>query len=334
MKSEERHKLQQNDLADTLAKIVETLKPYQNGILGGILLILVVILLTRWWNGKTARENDLISAEFYTASSRAFATGNPAELRSLVEKYPGSTAAPQAALTAADIYLNSACNLLFLNKAKANDELGEAVKIYEPLLPTLTNPFLKAQATFGLARAKECQNNLKDAKELYQEIVKNWPDGPYGVLATRRLADIERPATAEMYDKFAKTSTPSAFKDDMNLSDKSPISNPLGVPDEPVIKTGTIGEKLRQNLPGKEGIQAEDLLKDKLPPIGEPPPTEEKKTDETKPAGANQMPPEPTKPVEGEKPVDSGKPTDEKSATPPPANPPAPETPAPTENSK
>ena len=42
MKSEERHKLQQNELADYLAKVVEKIKPYQNAILGGIILVLVL----------------------------------------------------------------------------------------------------------------------------------------------------------------------------------------------------------------------------------------------------------------------------------------------------
>jgi predicted negative regulator of RcsB-dependent stress response len=306
MKSEERHKLQQNELADYLAKAVENLKPYQNGILGGIMLILVAILLVHWWNGKSAKENELASTEFYNATNKAMTTGNPSELVALVDKYPGHPSAPQAALTAGDIYLNSACTLLFSNKAKAKGELGDAVTIYQKVLPTLTNPFLKAQATFGLARTQECQNQLNDAKKNYEEIVKNWPDGPYGVLAARRLENLKSPSIKEKYDLFANAPDPKAFKDDLNISDKSLISDPTGVPEEPLIKTGTIGEKLRLDSSSKDIIKPEDILKDKTPPT-EPPATEEKKTDETKPADAAQMPPESSKPAEGEKPAEAAK---------------------------
>jgi hypothetical protein len=323
MKSEERHKLQQNELADYLAKAMERTKPYQNAILGGIILILVVILLVHWWNGKSATEQEVADAEIYRTLSVAMTTGDPTDLVAVADKYPDSPLALSGALTAADIYLNDACNLLFVNKLKANSDLESAVTLYTKLLPNVRDPFLKAKATFGLARAEECQNQLPKAKTHYQEIVSKWPDGPYGVLASRRLADIERPATKEMYDKFANYN-PKPFKDDSGILDKMQLSEPSGVPEEPLFKTDTLGEKM--NLPDakKDAINADDLLKDKSPPAGEQPATEEKKADETKPADAGQPTPEPAKPAEGEKPA----------TEPPAATPPAADAPAPTENGK
>ena len=332
MKSEERHKLQQNELADYLAKVVERVKPYQNAILGGILLVLVIILLVHWWNGKSASELEVANTQFYNALGNALNSGEPSELIEMAEKYPDSPAAADAALTAADIYLNNGCNQLFQNKAKANSDLGNAVDLYEKILPRLKDPFLKAQANFGLARAEECQNQLSKAIEYYKEIVKNWPDGPYGVLAASRLQDLERPSTKEIYDKIANFD-PKPFKDDSILSDKMPLFDPTNLPKEPLFKTDTLGEKLNPGSEKKDDLKSNNALKDMFPPVGDLPATDEKKTEDTKPADANQLPPESTKPAEGEKPSDSGKPVaDEKPAATPPANPPTPETPAPAQS--
>ncbi len=320
MKSEERHKLQQNELADYLARFVEKIKPYQNAILGGVVLILVIVLLVHWWNGKTDAAQQAANTEIYNAMGAALSTGDPSELAAVAEKYFENPAAAEAALTAADIHLNNGCNLIFVNKAKANAELGDAVDLYQKWLPRLKKPFMIAQAKFGFARAEECQNQLPEAKKHYDEIVKSWPDSSYGVLAARRLEDIERPATKEMYDKLANFD-PKPFKDDTGgLSDKMPLFDPSNLPEEPIIKSGTLGEKLNLNTESKDGAKSEDLLKEKTPPAGEPPAKDEKKPDETKPDGGSRIPPEPAKPAEGEKPAEEK----------PAATPPAPEIPAPS----
>jgi hypothetical protein len=308
MKSEERHKLQQNELADYLAKIVEQIKPYQNAILGGIILVLVIILLVNWWNGKSAAEMDIANTQLHNATIAAMNSGEPSELIVMADKYYDSPAATIAALTAADIYLNNGCNLLFSNKAKAKSELGYAVELYKKKLPNLRNRFLIAQANFGLARAEECQSDLTNAKKHYEEVVKIAPDGPYGVLASRRLEDIGRPSTKANYDKFAQYE-PKTFKDDMGLSDKAPFDLDK-LPQEPLITPDSFSKKLNLNNDKKIDFKNDELMKDLLPPPGDQPIKDEKKTDETKPA-------------DGEKP-----------ATTPPSDPPATETPTPAENGK
>jgi hypothetical protein len=323
MKSEERHKLQQNELADYLAKIVETLKPYQNAILGGIIVVLVAVLFLHWWNNESASAMEAANTQFYSA----FSSGQPAELMGVVEKYPQSKVAVVAALMAADLHLGNGCNLLFQNRASANSELGKAVDIYQKLLrePVFEDKLLSAQATYGLARAKECQNKLPEAEKLYAEIVEKWPEGPYGVLAARRLEDVKRPATKENYDKFAKFD-PKPFKDDSRLPGKMPAFDPNNMPKEgPLYTPGSIDEKSDGKTEKKDDLQENKIFKETDPlKLGQPA-TGEKKPDEAKPAEPEKPAAEPAKPAEGEQPT----------ATPPATETPAPEkTPEPAEKSK
>jgi hypothetical protein len=326
MKSEERHKLQHNELADYLASAMEKSKPYQNYILGGIIFVLVLVLFVHWMNGRAAEAERTANDEIAKAFNSPTIAGDPSELVTVADKYPGNPAALNASLTAADIYLNNACNQLFLNKLKANEDLGHAVTLYQGLLPKLSDPFLKAKATYGLARAFECQNKLPEAKTSYQEIVSKWPNGPYGVLASRRLADIDRTATKEMYDKFAKYD-PKPFKD---VPGAVSPTDPTSVPTEPLFKTDTMGEKLDLGGAKKDEIKPEDLLKDKMPPPSEQPATGEKKADDSKPADATQPPPEPAEPAEEGKQADAPNPA----AEPAPTTPPAADSQAPAEPSK
>ena len=335
MKSEERHKLQQNELADYLGKIVEKIKPYQNAILGGIILVLVLLIAINWWRGKTASEQDVANTEFYAALGAALSSSEPASLITMAEKYPDTPAANLAELTAADIYLNNGAKFLFENKLKANSELDQAVELYGKVLPKLSAPFLIARANYGLGRAEECQNRLPEAKKSYEEAVKAAPDSPYQLLASRRLADIERPITQENYaNKFAKLE-PKTFKENGNLLENlhfDPKNLPVE-PHEPLINPDTFGKKLNLGIGPKTDLKSDDLLKDVLPAPGEQPAADQKKADESKPGDAAQPPPDSSKPADGAPPAPSDKPaeTGPPAAT-PPSNPPTAETPAPAQN--
>jgi hypothetical protein len=314
MKSEERHKLQQNELADYLIKGAAKIKPYQNAILGGIILVLVIILLIHWRNGSSEKVVAAANTQFSTALDNSLTSGEPSELQGVVKDYSNVPVATLAALTAADSYLNNGSTLLFKDKAKANVDLGKAADLYQEWLPKLTQPLLSARARFGLARVKECQNLLSEAEKNYKEVMDKWPEGPYGVLAARRLEDLKRPATKLFYDnKFAKYE-PTSFKDDSGISDKMPLFDPKNLPKEPVYQPGSFGEKMGVK---DTDLKSNSLFKDKNPL------EEDKKADETKPASDEK----PAAPTGGETPTTTP-PTPETPA----ATTPAPETPAPAQN--
>jgi hypothetical protein len=330
MKSEERHKLQQNELADYLAKTLEKLKPYQNAIFGVIILLLAVYFLTAWVRARSAGKLAEASTQFNLALDEAQGSGDTAALIAILKDYPDSPVAATAAVTAADIHLNNGCNSLMENKAKANKDLADAVDLYQKILPNLSNSFLIAQAKFGLARAKESLNEIPEAKKLYAEIVEKWPIGPFGVLSARRLESLKQPSTAEICDKIANYE-PKPFKEDTLLpGGKSPLldSQDMALPKEaPVYTPGSFGEKIgiknekkAEETPSGDGKPSTDQLpSENTTPTPAKPNEESKPAEETKPASSD--PPAATPPA-------VPAPTD----TPAPAQTPPPEkTPAPAE---
>ena len=76
MKSERRHELEQNALADWMTDLVETTKPYANHIMVGVLVIaLGLVAYTMWARNATSRTTDAWDAMLTSVIS-----GKPSEL--------------------------------------------------------------------------------------------------------------------------------------------------------------------------------------------------------------------------------------------------------------
>lgn len=216
MKSERRHELQQNELADWIGKSYESARPYGNLILALVALVLLVAAAWIWWS----RQASAGQAETWNKLYQAQLNGNPAEMMEVAENHPNTDVGHWAAVIAGDIYLANGCEQLFTNKATAAQELRKAVDSYLAVLNESQIPMLRERATFGLARAYEAlsgtrqsQGELDKAIENYRAVVEKWPNGAYTEIAKQRLADLERPATKQFYDKFAQYDPKPAFTD-------------------------------------------------------------------------------------------------------------------------
>lgn len=214
MKSEERHKLQQNELADWLGRVLTVVKPYTNAILAVVLLVVVVIALSSWWKRQTASE----AAGAWDQVYAALATENATQLNKVAEDNPGTEVAQWAAILAGDIHLTNGCRLLFTNKSTASQDLQKAVDSYAKVREEARSSMLRERATFGLARAYEAlagtrqsQGELDKAIKNYEDLQKNWPDGAYVSLANNRLEQLKTPAAKTFYDKFAQFDPQPSF---------------------------------------------------------------------------------------------------------------------------
>lgn len=49
----------------------------------------------------------------------------------------------------------------------------------------------RAEELFETAKLEELQNNLPHARELYREIIKNYPESPFAEQAERRLSELK-----------------------------------------------------------------------------------------------------------------------------------------------
>ncbi len=128
MKGERRHELERNELADWLTNTFEDIKPFQNALLGVVLLLVVAPLGYWWWSGQWAGRN----AAGWDAVYQALSEGdlNRADLEAVKDDYPDTDAADCARVMAADIRVAVGCDMLFIDKAAANSELRQAVQHY------------------------------------------------------------------------------------------------------------------------------------------------------------------------------------------------------------
>ena len=210
-------------------------------MLAAVLLVLVVTVSYGWWVRHSAANVAEGWDEFYQALTAI--EGNEADyeravsdLDDLVQRYPDTHVAFWAGVVAGDMHLAAGCDQLFVNKSMANQELRQAVDRYDEVLKSARNPMVRERATFGLARATESLGvDLDKAAQLYREVVANWPNGAFAVEAKRRAEDLGKPATKELYDKFAKFDPKPAFLDEPGIPGEKPAFDLKSLPDGPVF---------------------------------------------------------------------------------------------------
>lgn len=209
MKSERRHELQHNALADTIGDWTVKLKPFARMIAGAVVLLFVLGIAVAWVTGQSERKVAEGWDEYYDAVNSADRT----RLTEIAEKFAGTSVAPWARIVAADIALNEGTGQLFSNKTQGRELLRQAVDNYQTVFAEGFDETLKQRALFGLGRAHESLAGLEDlekARSDYKKLAEGWPAGVYSAAAKGRLADLERSSTKQFYDWFAKYEPPKA----------------------------------------------------------------------------------------------------------------------------
>lgn len=304
MKSERRHELEKNELAEWLVGVYKRFKPYEKILTITLAFALVVLLIYT----VSARYSSARSAEGWNEFEEAFSLGaSGANFEGIIESYPDSDVGHWAAVIAADAYLRSGCNQLFVNKADAFRDLKLAVEHYMSVLEKSQHRLIRERATWGLARAREAmardRKDLDRAAEEYKKVFTNWPEGAYAEAARRRYEDLQRPSTADVYRRFAKYEPKPAFQDEPgtpgerppfdidSLPDDAPLFEPSlkldpdgpasampGLGDEPDDGGAEPEEKPLEDVPAKD-TPVEETPSAKTPP--EDAPAAETPTEET-----------------------------------------------------
>ena len=294
MKSEERHKLQQNELADWLGRCYTVIKPYVNAILAVVLLVVVVGCLTFWWRQQS-------KSEVSTGWDQLFAAleaDHIAEIDKVAEQNPNSEIGHWATVISGDLHLANGCQELFTNKATGSQDLQKALDEYTKVRKETRNPLLRERAIFGLARTYEAlsgtrrsQGELDKAIQNYQELVHNWKDGAYYSLAKDRLEDLDTPAGKKFYDQFAQFDPQPKFSPPVtapSFDSKSLQEHPPSPPPGLKIKFPDVGQKPGKSADQDKGAKTSDQDKGaKASPPVKPsaPPAQPEKTTPKEPSG-------------------------------------------------
>jgi hypothetical protein len=208
MKTERRHELQTNVLAQSLAGWIEAIRPYNRVITAVVIAIIVAVCAWGYLSAQNSRR--LIDGwnEYFDAT----AGRNPnleESLRDIASRYSGTMVAHWARLTLADSQLDNGTTRILQDRRAAREELREASEKFQALLADATHPTIQERATYGLARAHEALGELERARSEYRTLAEKWPEGPFAPAARERAGDLEQLPTKTFYDWLAKYEPPA-----------------------------------------------------------------------------------------------------------------------------
>jgi len=238
MKTERRHELEKNTLADWLGhKIVwaEENARLIAGVVAGIVIIGIVYAVL----SNRSQERD-VSAwnSYFTASS----TNDSKGLETLAKESPDLLAGQMADLRLADIALAEGLELISTDGKKGQDKINESKTYYSAVADRARDPWLKQRAALGLASGYEAVGLIDQAKAQYTKL-KDWKDGLYNEAAAEKLSYLEKPETI----KFAKWFTARERKP---REEKGPLLDPQDL----------------SKLPGHEGMSPSAFTPGSLSP--------------------------------------------------------------------
>jgi hypothetical protein len=224
MKSQERHRLEKNILADWIAQTIQQIKPYLTPILVVALVVVLVFGATNFWVQRAAQGSGVAWGKVYATITEQGVDAAAAE--AVAEEYQGTNVAHWARLVACDERLEHGCQLLFTaDRSSAINDLQRAVEGSTTVLKETNEPALRERALFCRARAYEALAGTRQSGALdnaiadFKELLANdrWAKGPYAEMARHSVTNLENPEFRTFYDKF------------VNYEPKPPISGP-GVP--------------------------------------------------------------------------------------------------------
>ncbi|REK17516.1 MAG: hypothetical protein DWQ37_06015 [Planctomycetota bacterium] len=213
MKTERRHELQTNVLADSLARGIEAIKPYGRGVLA--VVIILAMGLIAWF--YTSAQGSRRSAEGWTDYLEAMDQRNLELMQGISQEFAGSDVGHWARMTAADWLLADGTNRLLTDQVRAKDNLKEAREEFAALLLDTSNDTIQQRATYGLAQADEALGDLEKARSEYRTLAEKWPEGPFHETAEQRAEDLDRMSTKQFYDWLARYEPPAASSGDPGI---------------------------------------------------------------------------------------------------------------------
>ena len=240
MKSERRHELQTNYLADHLGTAVQTGKPYAMWVAIGIAAVVILAIAYGIYSTQTAKANAEAWGDYYFNMG----AGDAEVFQQLAEDHPNTAAANWATQAWADNQLLLGLDQIYTNRTQAEQTLQGAIEAYEGIIKDSRESELKNRAAIGLAQAYESLGKLDEATRYYQQVTSNSQDG-FASLAAQRLAWIKSGEGKSFYDWFASVRStpepPPALPGDLSRPPQSPdISfpqkqNPLTLPATPEL---------------------------------------------------------------------------------------------------
>ncbi len=292
MKTQRRHELQTNELADWLGKHIDQVKPYTQWIVGGVILVVVLIGVFIYFSREQSKQTATAWSAYVAAT---LGDRKPEDFAGVASKYGDSRAGAWAMQLEADLHLEEGSRLIYTDREEARDRLNKAKEKYEQVLKRVgDDAMLKGRARFGLAQAYECLGELKKANEQYEKLAEENKDTIVGQAAEQALVRLKKESTEKFYYELANYVPPESSEYDPTLDflpDRPDLSYPGGDEGERAASAPTTGggefNPAGDNTPG--------------PDLGSPENTEPDSTDAPMPPAPDEDEP-PAPPTDAPKP--------------------------------
>lgn len=216
MKSEERHRLEQNALADWLGRLMLKVRPYSTLILTAAVVGAVVFGAASWWIRSSAQGNEAAWDNFYTALGNATNSSDPRPLKQLVDRYRGTAVGYWAAVVASEIHLARGTAEILSNRADAIAEIKNAQEGFSLVADECRDPRLRERALYGRGRSYEAlaatgdvTGNLARAVGDYEQVLGLNTGSVYAKFAEERLKELRRAPVKDFYQRLAAYQPPA-----------------------------------------------------------------------------------------------------------------------------
>ncbi|MGN6546911.1 MAG: hypothetical protein ACTHK7_17790 [Aureliella sp.] len=269
MKSQRRHELQTNYLADHLGTAAQASKPFAMWVTIAVAAVVVLGIGYGIYASQTHKANSEAWGEYYFN----IGTGDAEVFRQVAEDHPNTSAAHWAQQAWADNQLMIGLDQIYTNRKEAEENIQRAIDAYNDVLKSADEEELKNRAAIGLAQAYESIGKLDDATRYYQQVASSGP-GPFANMANERLLWIKSGEGKSFYEWFASVrSTPApppALPSDLSQPPTMPDlsfpqkQNPLTLPG------ATEGAASTQPTPGEPASDAAKPGETPSQPAAEP----------------------------------------------------------------
>ncbi len=221
MKTDRRHELQTNVLADWIGKHLQQVQGYSKTILAVILLVIAAAIAGTFLAQNQSAQSQASWNQFF----QAFGERDPEALEIVAATNQGTTAGLWARLAEADLKLAEGIGDLYTNRDNAKQNLAEAERNYLAVDLPGTSTLLRERAWFGLGQVYESLAELDKAKQYYGKLVSSSPESALGKEAKLRSDALSDPSMAKWYNWFAnQTPRPPAIPG---------MSGGFGLPNDP-----------------------------------------------------------------------------------------------------